>query len=162
MGLLVSFFSLLVSYFTYTQNDTKLVNKIEQSSVTNKIKIKIIGAVEKEYSLFVNKGISLKEIIKQIKLKNNADLIQINENIKYFSDTLIKIPFKRENYTHSKLNLNQIKSIDYLTKIGLNKKIAKNIYEKIEKNEIKEWNDLLQIKGLGKKTLEKIKQNFVV
>lgn len=61
-----------------------------------------------------------------------------------------------------KININSAPLESLILIPGIGEKTAKNIINLREKEKFKDYNDLLKVKGIGKKKLEKIKEYIIL
>ncbi|KKB27042.1 hypothetical protein MM26B8_00530 [Mycoplasmopsis meleagridis] len=156
----ISVISLISSAFIYTNNDTLIVRKNEKEINNNLVNIEFVGAVEGINKIKVIKNSLLKEIIKKVKISKKANLSNLNLNKILATDQIIRIPYKTSEI--NKKNINDIKNINDFKNLKLSSSLSKSIINFIKKKKINKWDELLAIRGLGEKTLEKLQKNFLI
>ncbi|UUD35501.1 competence protein ComEA [Mycoplasmopsis caviae] len=157
--------TIVISTSTIAFNIQKTkVAKIDDSEHKNEAKfsIKLSGAVVFAKSYYFDKPLTLRQLLNIAKVYENADLSNFNLRQEIKENLNIYIPYKKSNLPFLKWsNLNN----DHL-KLLMDFEIKKSIAVKIlnlrhEKNNIT-WNDLKNISGIGKLTLEKLKTILIL
>ncbi|MGL5522164.1 MAG: MAG0490 family ComEA-like DNA-binding protein [Metamycoplasmataceae bacterium] len=150
--LVVSAVSFLGYYiFTTSQSENKTEENIKKELIAE-----IDGAVEKPGNYFFIKNQTLRMILANAIIRQEADLSSILLNEKKDRNFSIYIPFIGGE--QNKLFWKDIKSINQLINIGISKTIAKKLMDLKEKKENVEWSDIENISGIGDKTLAKLKK----
>ena len=160
LGIVVGIILLLLfSYFLYSKynyiGEELVVNEREVSSVEEKeIKVYIGGAVYKggDYLIDSNKGME-DLILLAGGLRDSADTIKIDYKKKLKDGLKIKIPFKEDII----VSLNKGCLEEFLTLPGVGESRAKLIIEYREEHGFNNIEDLMNIKGIGQVSFEKIK-----
>ncbi|WP_029513293.1 MAG0490 family ComEA-like DNA-binding protein [Mycoplasmopsis primatum] len=136
----------------------------KQSDDNQTISVDIHGAVLFQGKHYFKKGISLKEILNVVKLQN-ADLSNINLDQSYETNCKIYIPYLKSNVEKrpfSKISWINIKDKNQLLNMGLSNKISTLLFQlRREKINIT-WNDIAHLKGIGSKTLAKLKKILIL
>ena len=116
------------------------------------IAVDVKGAVEKEGIYYVKNGFKINDILKVIKIKNNADLSTLNLNQLLFDNDVLNIKYNDEK----RISINNA-SLEELTSIkGIGEKIALRIIEYRNLHMFKTLDELKKIKGISNKKFEMI------
>ena len=164
--------------------NNKKLNKKEVSiqkdnTKETKIFIDIKGAVKHPNVYEMSSSNRVIDALNKAEVLKDADLSQLNLSEKLVDQKLIYVPKKGENSmkidsqqaalnssdvkinTNQPLNLNSEEQLKNIPGIGPSK--AKDILNYREKNNgFNSINDLMKIKGFGKKTFEKLKEHFTI
>lgn len=160
-----------------SSNNSNLSNQ----NTTNKVKsivVDVKGAVEHPDTYEMKDSQRIKDVLNKAKIKQNADLTSINLSEKLVDQKMIYVPEKgmavspsistsnNSNTTGailSKVNLNTAKETDLTTVNGLGPQKAKAILEYREKKgSFNNVEQLKEVKGIGEKSFEKLKDYFTV
>ncbi|WP_415239145.1 helix-hairpin-helix domain-containing protein [Staphylococcus croceilyticus] len=173
-----------------SNNQTKNKNPASDSSdkkeSENKtVLVDIKGAVEKPDVYEMKGSDRVNDVLKKAKLLKEADVTQINLSEKLTDQKMINVPSKNDanqssssqttstnsnvkpstqnNSTLTKVNLNTATESDLLNVPGIGPTKVKEIIEYKQKNgQFNSVDNLKEIKGIGGKTFEKIKDYFTV
>ena len=152
-------------------NKNKNDNNLSTSSKENStIYVDVKGAVKLPDVYKMKKNDRVKDVLKKAKVSENADITKINLSEKLTDQKMIYIPNKNETKLNAtltnqsnldtsesiKVNLNTANERELLNVPGIGptkvKEIIKYREEKVE--------DLKQVRGIGGKTFEKLKDYF--
>ncbi|AAT27845.1 MAG0490 family ComEA-like DNA-binding protein [[Mycoplasma] mobile] len=125
----------------------------------SKIKIEIKGAFKFPGIRIFDTQITILDVLRENEYFENADFSKLNLLNKIENNMVIFLPFKtlEEN---EKILISKLIHVSQITSRGINLKIATEILEK--RNELKTWNEISLIKGIGPKTLEKLKEFLII
>lgn len=165
------------------KNDDKTNNKIESNTIQNGDEIVFVdikGAVEHSNVYKMKSSDRIKDVLDKAKLLTDADLSQVNLSEKLTDQKLIYIPFANENKNpitqndannksgHSKslnssstnkVNINTASEAELLKIPGVGPAKVREIIDYRQKNNtFHSIEDLKNIKGIGDKTFERIKE----
>ena len=145
-------FSILFTFLFLLDSKYKAIPKIK-----DKIKVQIIYH-NKNYDLSLEPYTSLDEALKQIYLKDDVLESAINRNMILSHRDVINIPIRSEE---SCISINYA-NLDELTKVnGLGPKTAQSIIDyRNEFGLFQKLEDLLEVKGIGEKKLEKMRDSL--
>ncbi|WP_368853736.1 MAG0490 family ComEA-like DNA-binding protein [[Mycoplasma] falconis] len=122
-------------------------------------KISISGAVEYPGEYELKNGSILNDLLKLAILKSGANLENINKNYILKNKEKIYIPYL-ENH---KKSIKTVVDSNVLINLKIKKNIAEKIYQFLVKNNYEvQWKDLLEISGVGEKTIEILQNNFLI
>ena len=114
-----------------------IIRKTKKNELDNKkqneneyITIKITGAVYYPGQYTFNKGIKLYEVLKHVKLKQNANVKNLNFDQEITKNMTLNISYN-ETY---KINIREIKKYQHIVNLGIRKNIAIKIFNFIIKN----------------------------
>ena len=169
------------------QNSQKGQSKLSDQQITNnkklnKKEVSIEKDNTKETKIFIDiKGAVKHPNVYEAEVLKDADLSQLNLSEKLVDQKLIYVPKKGENSmkidsqqaalnssdvkinTNQPLNLNSATEEQLKNIPGIGPSKAKDILNYREKNNgFNSINDLMKIKGFGKKTFEKLKEHFTI
>lgn len=152
----------------------------EKNRKTKVVVVDVKGAVEHPDIYEMNDNQRIKDVLNKAKLTSKADLTTINLSEKLTDQKMIFIPEKGQNSTTSisinntsaissnkspqtKVNLNSAKENELTTVNGLGPSKAKAIIEFREtKGPFNSVDQLKNVKGIGEKSFEKLKEYFTV
>lgn len=136
------------------------------------IYVHVSGAVNKEGLYKLQKGSRLDDLVKACGgLKKNADMMAINLSMLLEDEMRLHIPLVGENANHitetlspkedgkksAKINVNDASIEELMELPGVGEKRASDIIEYREKEKFKSLEDLKNVKGIGDKSLEQLK-----
>ncbi|MCI2774526.1 late competence protein ComEA, DNA receptor [Staphylococcus petrasii] len=173
-----------------SNNQTKNKNAASDSSDKKESENKTVlvdvkGAVEKPDVYEMKSSDRVNDVLKKAKLLKEADVTQINLSEKLTDQKMINVPSKNDanktassqttsaninsktstqnSSTQNKVNLNTATESDLLNVPGIGPTKVKEILEYKQKNgQFNSVDNLKEIKGIGGKTFEKIKDYFTV
>ncbi|WP_105966598.1 ComEA family DNA-binding protein [Staphylococcus simulans] len=152
----------------------------EANRKTKVVVVDVKGAVEHPDIYEMKDNQRIKDVLNKAKLTSKADLTTINLSEKLTDQKMIFIPEKGQNLTTSssistsstqstnkspqtKVNLNSAKENELTTVNGLGPSKAKAIIEFREtKGPFNSVDQLKNVKGIGEKSFEKLKEYFTV
>ncbi|MDC8913907.1 hypothetical protein PR248_02530 [Metamycoplasma hyosynoviae] len=136
----------------------KKINKEDKNNQHKKVvTIKIKGAVFYPGEYIVKHGSKFFNLLPRIKLKPNADITKIDNNLILEKDLTIFIPFSSK----AKMKLKDIKKVDDLINIGIKKSIATKLFNLIKtRNWNIRWEDIEKVSGIGVKTMQILKEKI--
>lgn len=157
-------------------NKNKNDNNLSTSSKENStIYVDVKGAVKLPDVYKMKKNDRVKDVLKKAKVSENADITKINLSEKLTDQKMIYIPNKNETKLNAtltnqsnldtsesiKVNLNTANERELLNIPGIGPTKVKEIikYRK-EKGQFNKVEDLKQVRGIGGKTFEKLKDYF--
>lgn len=165
------------------KNDDKTNNKIESNTIQNGDEIVFVdikGAVEHPNVYKMKSSDRIKDVLDKVKLLTDADLSQVNLSEKLTDQKMIYIPSANENKNritqnddnnksgHSKslnssstnkMNINTASETELLKIPGVGPTKVREIIDYRQKNNtFHSIEDLKNIKGIGDKTYERIKE----
>ncbi|PTG12320.1 competence protein ComEA [Staphylococcus chromogenes] len=163
---------------TLTENiaTSDTINEKETAQITDII-VDVKGAVKKVQPYTMKSNQRVKDVLEKAGILPQADLSQINLAEKLIDQKLIYVPKKGEatsaqgitpslsNQDSQKqpINLNLAQESDLIEVPGIGPSKAQSIIAyRDEKGEFKSVEDLKEIKGIGEKTFEKLKDYFTV
>ncbi|NMA05833.1 MAG: hypothetical protein GX931_05635 [Acholeplasmataceae bacterium] len=124
------------------------------------ITVYIEGAVHFEGKYEVKKDAKLRELISYAKLKDSADITNLNLEEVLVNNKTYFIPL---NYEIEKININTADEKTLMQIKGIGPVIAKAIIDYRKKNgSFKEIEEIKNVNGIGNKTYEKIKDFITV
>lgn len=145
-------FLLLNSCFAQDNKTIPLVENVNQ-----KIKVQILGHVNKPGIYVIEKNSSLKSLIEKASgLKSKAE--DIKDYLLKDNQTI----FINSNEYTNKINLNNCSYQDIEPLKYVNKNVAMNIIDYAKNNKFNSVIDLLKVKGIKEKTFNKIYKYFKV
>lgn len=152
--------------------NSKKLNKKEVSiqkdnTKETKIFIDIKGAVKHPNVYEMASSNRVIDALNKAEVLKDADLSQLNLSEKLVDQKLIYVPKKGENSmkinTNQPLNLNSATEEQLKNIPGIGPSKAKEILNYREQNHgFNSIDDLMKIKGFGKKTFEKLKEHFTI
>lgn len=164
-----------------TKNENSASDSSDKKESENKtVLVDVKGAVEKPDVYEMKSSDRVNDVLKKAKLLKEADVTQINLSEKLTDQKMINVPSKNDTnksspsqitsaYTNgksssqSKVNLNTATESDLLNVPGIGPTKVKEILEYKQKNgQFNSVDNLKEIKGIGGKTFEKIKDYFTV
>ena len=155
-------------------------NLDKKDSENKTVLVDVKGAVEKPDVYEMKSSDRVNDVLKKAKLLKEADVTQINLSEKLTDQKMINVPSKNDvnknsssppssinsngkNSTQNKVNLNTATESDLLNIPGIGPTKVKEILEYKQKNgQFNSVDNLKDIKGIGGKTFEKIKDYFTV
>ncbi|MCI2875242.1 helix-hairpin-helix domain-containing protein [Staphylococcus hominis] len=158
----------------YNKNDNNLSTSSKENST---IYVDVKGAVKLPDVYEMKKNDRVKDVLKKAKVSENADITKINLSEKLTDQKMIYIPNKNETKINAtptnqsnlntsesiKVNLNTANEKELLNVPGIGptkvKEIIKYREEKVQFNKVE---DLKQVRGIGGKTFEKLKDYFTI
>ncbi len=121
------------------------------------IQVEVKGAVENPGVFYVPAYSTVEELFKIVELRNDADIRQINQTMVLKNNDVIVIPYVKENSFKVSINSGSIEELMMLPGIG--KVTATNIVNyRNEHGFFQSIDDLVKVKGIGAKTLNKIRE----
>lgn len=145
---LLIFFIILSLYFS-----AKL-KPIDINSFNKKlIQVEIKGAIDNPGIFEIFNGATLNDLLKIVKLKENADLSSYNLNYPLSDNDVINIDYIKKI---NKISINNSDINELITLPGIGEKIALNIIEYRKLKLFQNINELMNVKGISKKKFEKI------
>ena len=157
-------------------NKNKNDNNLSTSSKENStIYVDVKGAVKLPDVYEMKKNDRVKDVLKKAKVSENADITKINLSEKLTDQKMIYIPNKNETKINAtptnqsdlntsesiKVNLNTANERELLNVPGIGPTKVKEIIKyREEKGQFNKVEDLKQVRGIGGKTFEKLKDYF--
>lgn len=157
-------------------NKNKNDNNLSTSSKENStIYVDVKGAVKLPDVYKMKKNDRVKDVLKKAKISENADITKINLSEKLTDQKMIYIPNKNETKLNAtltnqsnldtsesiKVNLNTANERELLNVPGIGPTKVKEIIKYREKKgQFNKVEDLKQVRGIGGKTFEKLKDYF--
>lgn len=156
----------------YNKNDNNLSTSSKENST---IYVDVKGAVKLPDVYKMKKNDRVKDVLKKAKVSENADITKINLSEKLTDQKLIYIPNKNETKLNAtltnqsnldtsesiKVNLNTANERELLNVPGIGPTKVKEIIKyREEKGQFNKVEDLKQVRGIGGKTFEKLKDYF--
>ena len=157
-------------------NKNKNDNNLSTSSKENStIYVDVKGAVKLPDDYEMKKNDRVKDVLKKAKVSENADITKINLSEKLTDQKMIYIPNKNETKLNAtltnqsnldtsesiKVNLNTANERELLNVPGIGPTKVKEIIKyREEKGQFNKVEDLKQVRGIGGKTFEKLKDYF--
>ena len=157
-------------------NKNKNDNNLSTSSKENStIYVDVKGAVKLPDVYKMKKNDRVKDVLKKAKISENADITKINLSEKLTDQKMIYIPNKNETKLNAtltnqsnldtsesiKVNLNTANERELLNVPGIGPTKVKEIIKyREEKGQFNKVEDLKQVRGIGGKTFEKLKDYF--
>ena len=143
-----------------------IIRKTKKNELDNKkqnenesITIKITGAVYYPGQYTFNKGIKLYKVLKHVKLKQNANVKNLNFDQEITKNMTLNISYN-ETY---KINIREIKKYQHIVNLGIRKNIAIKIFNFIIKNNYNiTWEQIEKIDGVGLRTMQLLKQKLTL
>ncbi|BEP29906.1 helix-hairpin-helix domain-containing protein [Helicovermis profundi] len=150
------------------KNLVLLKEELKTNDKNLKIKVYILGEVEKEGSYELDYGSRIEDVTKIAVLKDTADLTRINL-VEYLEDgEKILIPKIDEQLFDGKNKLslekfNLLKAKELLAIPGIGQVYADRIINYRNKNgSFKSFEELMNVKGIGEKKYENMKEYFII
>ncbi|WP_438340832.1 MAG0490 family ComEA-like DNA-binding protein [Mycoplasma sp. 125] len=128
----------------------------KSSFKSNYITVFIEGAVEYPGEYTLKDGANYFDLIRESILKIGADLQKINKSQLLKNNERVFIPFTK----NKKLKITDINDLQILINLGIKTNIAKKVFEYIKERNVKNWDDLLQLPGIGEKTYQILTENI--
>ena len=156
----------------YNKNDNNLSTSSKENST---IYVDVKGAVKLPDVYEMKKNDRVKDVLKKAKVSENADITKINLSEKLTDQKMIYIPNKNETKLNAtptnqsdlntsesiKVNLNTANEKELLNVPGIGPTKVKEIIKyREEKGQFNKVEDLKQVRGIGGKTFEKLKDYF--
>ena len=156
----------------YNKNDNNLSTSSKENST---IYVDVKGAVKLPDVYKMKKNDRVKDVLKKAKVSENADITKINLSEKLTDQKMIYIPNKNETKLNAtltnqsnldtsesiKVNLNTANERELLNVPGIGPTKVKEIIKyREEKGQFNKVEDLKQVRGIGGKTFEKLKDYF--
>lgn len=156
----------------YNKNDNNLSTSSKENST---IYVDVKGAVKLPDVYEMKKNDRVKDVLKKAKVSENADITKINLSEKLTDQKMIYIPNKNETKLNAtltnqsnldtsesiKVNLNTANERELLNVPGIGPTKVKEIIKyREEKGQFNKVEDLKQVRGIGGKTFEKLKDYF--
>ena len=156
----------------YNKNDNNLSTSSKENST---IYVDVKGAVKLPDVYKMKKNDRVKDVLKKAKISENADITKINLSEKLTDQKMIYIPNKNETKLNAtltnqsnldtsesiKVNLNTANERELLNVPGIGPTKVKEIIKyREEKGQFNKVEDLKQVRGIGGKTFEKLKDYF--
>lgn len=156
----------------YNKNDNNLSTSSKENST---IYVDVKGAVKLPDVYEMKKNDRVKDVLKKAKVSENADITKINLSEKLTDQKMIYIPNKNETKINAtptnqsnlntsesiKVNLNTANEKELLNVPGIGPTKVKEIIKyREEKGQFNNVEDLKQVRGIGGKTFEKLKDYF--
>lgn len=134
---------------------------VELSKAQNDtIEVEIKGGVVSPGTYFLTRGASIEQLINQAGgLSENADLSSISLLTELKHNDLIVIPLQ-DDQTQSLISLNGATSEQLQTLPGVGPSTADKIIAYRSENPFTSLEDLMNVKGIGEKTFEKLKDRI--
>lgn len=164
------------SQFNNNEKYNKNKNNLSTSSKENStIYVDVKGAVKLPDVYEMKKNDRVKDVLKKAKVSENADITKINLSEKLTDQKMIYIPNKNETKINAtptnqsdlntsesiKVNLNTANERELLNIPGIGPTKVKEIIKyREEKGQFNKVEDLKQVRGIGGKTFEKLKDYF--
>lgn len=149
---------LLSSYAIIKRTKKNELNSKKQNE-NEYITIKITGAIYYPGQYTFNKGIKLYEVLKHVKLKQNANVKNLNFDQEITKNMTLNISYN-ETY---KINIREIKKYQHIVNLGIRKNIAIKIFNFIIKNNYSiTWEQIEKIDGVGLRTMQLLKQKLTL
>ena len=160
------------SQFNNNKNDNNLSTSSKENST---IYVDVKGAVKLPDVYEMKKNDRVKDVLKKAKVSENADITKINLSEKLTDQKMIYIPNKNETKLNAtptnqsdlntsesiKVNLNTANERELLNVPGIGPTKVKEIIKyREEKGQFNKVEDLKQVRGIGGKTFEKLKDYF--
>ena len=158
----------------YNKNDNNLSTSSKENST---IYVDVKGAVKLPDVYEMKKNDRVKDVLKKAKVSENADITKINLSEKLTDQKMIYIPNKNETKINAtptnqsnlntsesiKVNLNTANEKELLNIPGIGPTKVKEIIKyREEKGQFNKVEDLKQVRGIGGKTFEKLKDYFTI
>lgn len=123
----------------------------------NMIQVEVRGEVVNEGTFKINSGSKFEDLLKIIELKENADISNYSLQEPLYNKQIIII----DNSVKNKISINTATFEDLCSLKGIGEKIANSIIEyRVLHNGFKYLEELLNIKGIGNKKFEQIKEQI--
>lgn len=146
-------FFILLLFVLYIGSSIVIFSKEKDGN--NLIKVEIRGEVINEAILEVPLGTTFNDVLNKINLTKDADISQISLNSVLSNNQIIIIPKTNENKL---ISINSAGIDELITLPNIGPKIAERIIEYRNKYGFKSLDELKNVKGIGEKTYEKLKQ----
>ncbi|OFO39847.1 helix-hairpin-helix domain-containing protein [Staphylococcus sp. HMSC070D05] len=158
----------------YNKNDNNLSTSSKENST---IYVDVKGAVKLPDVYEMKKNDRVKDVLKKAKVSENTDITKINLSEKLTDQKMIYIPNKNETKINAtptnqsnlntsesiKVNLNTANEKELLNVPGIGPTKVKEIIKyREEKGQFNKVEDLKQVRGIGGKTFEKLKDYFTI
>lgn len=169
------------SKFNSEKSTSKKQSNESNEHITSKTKniiVDVKGAVEHPDIYEMKDNQRVKDVLNKAQIKQNADLTRINLSEKLVDQKMIYVPEKGMNIAspnatpsinnssgtvQTKVNLNTAKETELTTVNGLGPQKAKAIIEYREKKgSFNSVDQLKEVKGIGEKSFEKLKDYFTI
>ena len=109
--------------------------------------ITLEGAFKKTGDYAIKEGMLMKDIIKKVGVKKNANIDALPLERSVSAEQKIYLPYKRKGL----VSLNNGKKEDFMTLQGIGEKMAQRIIDYRKKNRFYWLEDLMNVPGIGEK-----------
>ncbi len=120
------------------------------------IKVEVRGAVKEEKTLTLTEGSRFSDALKEVELKEDADIGSFSLNAILYHDEVIVIPKRKPEI--QKISLNAATLEELMTLSGIGELTARKIIEYSEKAGcFRSTEELMNVSGIGEKKYAKLK-----
>ncbi|VEU75680.1 Uncharacterised protein [Mycoplasmopsis maculosa] len=151
-----------ISTIGFLQNRNISINK--NINKNNNVAVVVKGNVKFPDTYYVEKGIKIKDVLNIANLLNDSDIsnIELEKQI-YLNETIYVKKTNNLNVgRESKIYLNDLINNQNIYIKGISSNIIKEIQKIVNINKIITWDEIQNIKGVGPKTLAKLKNILVL
>ena len=150
MKLLAVFFCCMLLFLLINNDNLHL-----ETEQDDQITVTVEGAVEEEQTLQLDRYATMQEALNEIQISENADTDILNPNTVLKDGDCIIIPEKKEQ---KRISINSATAEELITLPGIGPKTAERIIRYREENGLfQSIDDLVRVKGIGEKKLDKIR-----
>ncbi len=150
MKLLAVFFCCILLFLLINNDNLHL-----ETEQDDQITVTVEGAVEEEQTLHLDRYATMQEALNEIQISENADTDTLNPNTVLKDGDCIIIPEKKEQ---KRISINSATAEELITLPGIGPKTAERIIRYREENGLfQSIDDLVRVKGIGEKKLDKIR-----
>ena len=150
MKLLAVFFCCMLLFLLINNDNLHL-----ETEQDDQITVTVEGAVEEKQTLQLDRYATMQEALNEIQISENADTDILNPNTVLKDGDCIIIPEKKEQ---KRISINSATAEELITLPGIGPKTAERIIRYREENGLfQSIDDLVRVKGIGEKKLDKIR-----
>lgn len=147
LGMFIFSSSILVGAIV-VKNEIIKRNSLVELADNEYLTVYIDGAVKYPGEYTFKDGAIYLDLIKEAVLESGANLKEFNKKQKLKNGEKITIPYSK----NTKITVKDINGYEALVNLGIKRNIAIKVFDYISNNEIKKWDEILKIPGIGEKT----------